>query len=250
MKTTVFLLITAAFSTGFFITRHASQKSKVTKHDSICHVYITIDDGPSSGTTFINEIVTTYGIPITVFPIGKNVYKNDSSINLFHLYTKNPLIETGNHSFTHANGHYHQYYSHPEDVMNDFDLNADTCYITSKIARLPGRNTWRINGRKRTDLADDTASADLLAAGGYAVFGWDIEWRCDSNSTTRVGGNDMLQIVRKISLQKNTFTPGNVVILFHDSCFADSLYRLQFNLFMKGLKHDENFVPGKLSSYP
>lgn len=251
MKTTAFLLIIAVFSGGI-LTSHQLfiSKNENTKPDSVYHVYITIDDGPSAGTININDIVIASDIPVTVFPIGKNVYKNDSSINLFNHYAQNPLIEIGNHSFSHANGHYRQYYSHPEDVLNDFKLNYDTCHLTVKAARLPGRNTWRINGRKRTDLADDTASANLLQAAGYSVFGWDIEWRCDADSGSANAANEMFKAVKRMLLDKGTFTPGHVVILFHDSCFADSSNRYQLDLFIKELKSEERYRFEKLSNYP
>ena len=47
--------------------------------------------------------------------------------------------------------------------LKDFIKNMDTLKLDNKIARLPGRNMWRINERSRNDVDSGTQAADLLS---------------------------------------------------------------------------------------
>ncbi|MDP4261313.1 MAG: polysaccharide deacetylase family protein [Bacteroidota bacterium] len=219
--------------------------------DSLYKIYLTFDDGPAEGSENINRIAATDSARINVFIIGEKVFGEDSVKHFFQSYQSNPFIETGNHSFTHASKHYRLYYRNPDGVVRDIELNADTLHLKNKIVRLPGRNTWRINGRKRSDLPDDKKAADSLAAKGYSVFGWDVEWPYFPDSSHRVqSANTMMRIVENLIDGKRTFTPGNVVILCHDPMFIDANNVLQLDLFIRKIKQKKGYKLEHLSNYP
>ncbi len=234
------------------IVEHLDPAQYNTLHtaDSPVVIYLTIDDGPSMASQHINDLCITDSVPVNVFVIGTRVYTNDSLRALFQLYQANPYIEIGNHSFSHANGHYHNYYSHTEDVIRDFDLNADTLLLKNKIARLPGRNTWRLNGRKRTDLTDDSTAADLLVMEGYRVFGWDIEWHSiiDSNHQILPVAGFIGQLKNMIH-SKRSFTTGHIVILCHEYMFEEKRNQLQLDTLIRFIKQD-GFIIRNLGAYP
>jgi hypothetical protein len=103
------------------------------------------------------------------------------------LYKENEYIEVGNHSYSHANNHYQQYYSHPEGVLLDFKRSMDTLRLTDKIGRLPGRNMWRIGGRSKNDISSGIEAADLLHQHGFSLFGWDLEWMHNTHTAAPMG---------------------------------------------------------------
>ncbi len=209
--------------------------------DTFFTIYLTFDDGPVKESEELIRIATQDSTPINVFIVGEKVFANDTMKKLFHSYFNNPFIEIGNHSFTHANKKYQQYYKSAERVLEDFKLNADTLHLTKKIARLPGRNTWRIDNRFRTDLIDANAAADSLAAKGYSVFGWDLEWRYCSDSSLEVQtAGLMIKEVEDFFRNKKTFMPNNIIILAHDPMFGSRNNLQQLELFIKLIKRQKN----------
>ncbi len=238
-----------SFFTGFpDTTKPGPQKDSP---GNFVHVYLTFDDGPTAGSEIINCIAASDSAMINVFVIGQNVFATTKQNELLRLYRANPFIEIGNHSYSHAARHYRIYYRHPFQVANDFDRNADMLQLTNKIARLPGRNTWRIRGRRRTDLSDANAAADSLAARGYSVFGWDVEWRLDPDSSGRVQtAGTLIKLIEKLVRRKKTFTPGNVVILCHDPMFREDCNESELAAFIKEIKTKNGYHFEHLSRYP
>jgi peptidoglycan/xylan/chitin deacetylase (PgdA/CDA1 family) len=234
------------------LARHENKKPAPKKiPDSSYKVYITIDDGPDNGSRAINRIAREDSAKMTVLLVGWQVYKKDSLTRLFKEFRSNSFIEVGSHSYSHAGLHYKRYYKKPAGVIQDFQLNADTLQLTNRIIRLPGRNTWRVNGRSRSDLPDDTLEADSLAAAGYTIFGWDIEWRHvpETGRQLQTADNIMRQIEEKFRTNK-TFTSRHVVILVHDSSFADPFNQQQLELLVKKLLRKKNYRLEFLSNYP
>lgn len=214
-------------------------------------IYLTIDDGPSIASFDLSNTVMHLKTPVTVFIIGNRVYGSEAGNILFQLYQLNPYIEVGNHSFWHAHSHYREYYSSPADVINDFRLNADTLDLHNYIARLPGRNTWRINGRAKTDLPDDSSAADTLAADGYRIFGWDLEWRFRKDSNQLVQpATSIIKRLKLIAQSKNSFTPGHIVLLCHEWMFTDSVNKAQLDTFICLVQKTGLYTFRRLSEYP
>ncbi len=214
-------------------------------------LYLTFDDGPTYGSRQVNELALSDSININVFVIGKFAFANENRSALFKSYQLNPFIEIGNHSFTHANSHhYHLYYSNPGSVKHDFLINNDTLHLNTLIARLPGRNCWRINGKSRNDLPDGSAAADSLVADGYEVFGWDVEWRYDSAGKIIQSADEMYNTITRIAEKGKSFTAKNIVILCHDPMLADSSNEAALKLFIQKVRADGKYRFNHLSSYP
>lgn len=224
--------------------------TKKNLRDPCYTIYLTFDDGPVTESEELTSIATKDSVPINVFVVGEKVFASDTMKRLFQSYFNNPFIEIGNHSFTHANKKYQQYYQNPETVIKDFKLNQDTLRLSKKIARLPGRNTWRINNRSRTDIPDANTAADSLAGAGYSIFGWDLEWRYCSDSSLEVQTAElMINEVEDFFRNKKTFTPDNIIILAHDPMFGNSYNKEQLELFIKEIKRKNNFRFGRLDNY-
>lgn len=212
-------------------------------------LYLSFDDGPSAGTPFIDSVARRDSIMINVFIIGSLVYRDDTMHRLYDLYRQNPMVSIGNHSFTHAGYKYRHYYQDAQQVTADFHKNDSLLQLHNKIARLPGRNAWYIKGRYSYDLPDAKAAADSLYDNGYRVFGWDLEWKGDTVTNGSVQSADvMMHRLERHVKDKSAFTPGNIVILCHDSLFANAQAARELGLFIRKAKQHYRFE--QLSNYP
>ena len=166
--------------------------------DSIYSIYLTFDDGPLEGSEDINDAVRKEDIKVNVFIVGMHVLSIPRMGRFFQLYESNPYIEVGNHSFTHAHDHYKEYYEKPDSVLEDFVKNQEQFHIPYKLARLPGRNIWRIQDIRLNDVNTGREAADLLFKYGYRVFGWDIEWQHSGETGTPVQSvKEMVEMIEK-----------------------------------------------------
>jgi peptidoglycan/xylan/chitin deacetylase (PgdA/CDA1 family) len=161
-------------------TSSAKQKTMNTKPGKR-YIYLTFDDGPLNGSEYIDSVVLAEKIKISVFLVGEHVMMSRTMDNYFKFYEENPYIDEYNHSFSHANNHYDLFYSNTDMAVDDILKNNNLLKFTYKIVRLPGRNMWRIDGRKKDDVESGSKTADRLEQLGYKVVGWDLEW--EHNST-------------------------------------------------------------------
>jgi len=213
-------------------------------------IYLTFDDGPSSGSQLVNELSQRDSLFITVFLIGRNVFLTGKNRALFKDYQVNPLVELGNHSYTHAERHYEKYFENPSEVLADFNRNRDSLRLDNNFARLPGRNFFRIDTLTRNDISSGAEAADTLAIQGYKLFGWDLEWR--RRPAKGLGlhtGKEMLEIVEKMLDTKKTFIPGNLIILLHDTELRDEHFMNELEDFIQRAKA-EGYRFEHLSAYP
>jgi len=230
--------------------KHLPKDTISANDSSMVNLYLTFDDGPTRGSRNVNALTISDSININVFVIGRFVFKSDSSRELFELYHDNPFIEIGNHSFTHADGHYHLYYKNADEVKNEFLMNQDILQLDQKIARLPGRNCWTVNSRSRFDLEDGRAISDSLAAYGYRIFGWDIEWTYDSTGRVIESAQEIFERIMRMAEKKNSFMPGNIVLLCHDPMLANSDNESELRSLIREIKMTGHFRFEHLSRYP
>lgn len=214
-------------------------------------IYLTFDDGPSSGSRLVNELSQRDSLRINVFLIGRNVCLTDKNRSLFRDYQVNPLVELGNHSYTHAERHYEKYFESPAEVLADFDRNRDSLKLENNFARLPGRNFFRIDSLTRNDISSGAEAADTLATKGYTLFGWDLEWRRrPARGFGLHSGKEMLEIVDKMLETKKTFVPGNLIILLHDSELRDQHFMNELEDFIQRARAEGKYRFENLSAYP
>jgi hypothetical protein len=169
----------------------------------------------------------------------------------YQLYLNNPLIEVGNHSFSHAHNQYEKFYENPQNVLQDFLKCQDQLKIPNKYARQPGRNQWRLKDTSINDVRSGSQSADLLYKNGFKVFGWDIEWQHDSKTGTPVQTvDDMIEIIEKRLNEKKTVRPGHLVLLSHDEMFRNGWEESELKQLIEKLKAKGNYRLEHLSKYP
>lgn len=213
-------------------------------------IYLTFDDGPSSGSQLVNDLSQKDSLPINVFLIGRNVCATHKSRLLFQEYQVNPLVEIGNHSYTHAERHYKSWFQQPLEVLADFDRSRDSLQQTNKLIRLPGRNFFRLDSLSRDERSNGKEAADTLAARGYAVFGWDLEWRSHAgHGIQKHSGIEMMGLVSSVLERQKTFLPGRVIILLHDAELRDEAFRNELEAFIRLAKEDGRFSFEHLSEY-
>ena len=193
-----------------------------TNPDTSKTIYLTFDDGPLNGTDAIIDAFDKEKLPATMFMVGKHVQMSRALREKFEMAYHDPYLETGNHSYSHANRKYNSYYKHPDKVLADFDHNQEILHLRDKDGRMPGRSTWRVGNRKKDEPATNgVEAADLLHQNGYTIFGWDLEWFHKSHSGKPQQNVEEIfeQIQTRIANPKKCFTPYHFVLLAHDEMF-------------------------------
>lgn len=215
------------------------------------HIYITFDDGPLDGSSEVSDAVQTEKIAVTVFVVGSNVVASERLKEFYHLYERNAYIEIGNHSYSHAHDSYRKFYENPDEVLLDFLKNQMVLHTNNKLARLPGRNMWRLTGRIKNDLTSGASSADLLFKHGYRVFGWDLEWQHDSRTGAPIQTVvDMVDLIEKLLAEKETVTENHLVLLCHDEMFQKKWEETELKQLIDRLRATGEFSFNFLREYP
>lgn len=213
-------------------------------------IYLSFDDGPSAGSRIVNRLSLIDTLAINVFLVGHNACFNAVNRELVEDYKSNPLVEVGNHSFTHANRKYEQFFRDPSVVLADVNRSRDSLQLGNGLVRLPGRNFFRVEGLRRDDRNNGAAAADTLAANGYQVFGWDLEWRRKAGKGIGThSGAEMLAVVTRMIGERRTFMPGQIVMLLHDHDLLDGGFREQVEAFVRLAREDGRFEFDHLSEY-
>lgn len=251
----IILLIGVTVLTVLFTSFTPGQKKIVQSANpassSTRYIYLTFDDGPLNGSENIDSVILAERLKISVFLIGENTEKSKQLGNYFKLYEQNPFVETYNHSFTHANGKYELFYSSPQNVLSDIQKNEQLLNLRYKIVRLPGRNMWRVGGRKKDDEVSGSAAADLLAKNGYKLYGWDIEWQHNAKTGTPIQPVDEMEREIGARLESgNTFTKDHIVILIHDEMFQKKWEESELKQLIDKLRKHENYVFEHIRFYP
>ena len=227
-----------------------SQKAPLKQQDK-CYVYLTFDDGPLNGSENINDIILKEKIKISVFMVGEHVIKDKQMDTYAKYYDQNPYIDEYNHSFTHANNHYEAFYNDVDKSVKDIQYNQTLLKLPYKIVRLPGRNMWRLGGRAKNDVTNGVQTADQLAALGYKVVGWDVEWQHRPADGTPIQTvNEMYNSVQKLCTSDKTFTQNNVVMLIHDEMFQKSWEESELKQLIDLLRANPAYTFEQMRFYP
>lgn len=215
------------------------------------YIYLTFDDGPLNGSENIDEVILNEKLKISVFLVGEHAEMSKQLGSYYKLYEQNPYVEVYNHSFTHAHDKYKLFYSNPENVLADIQKNERQLNLRYKIVRLPGRNMWRLGGRKQDDGVSGSSAADLLAQNGYKLYGWDLEWQHKPKDGTPVESVDEMQREIENRLESGkTFTPNHIVLLIHDEMFQKKWEESELKQLIDRLRQHENYVFEHIRFYP
>ena len=164
-------------------------------------------------------------------------------------YRNNPWIEMGNHSFTHAGFKYRKFYSDPNGVLDDFEKNRNFLKLDTMMARLPGRNIWRLGGLEK-GRGSGAEAADLLAEHGYRIYGWDLEWRHDRKGYPLQNAKEIYSSIKRYIKENRTFTSKHLVLLMHDEMFIRRQSIKELTRLIELLRSDYRCALKALSTYP
>lgn len=213
---------------------------KAAKNKGRKKLYLTFDDGPNRGTRNVFRIVQDEGVPVSFFIVGEHVFASPSQTQMWDSLKMAQGIELCNHSFSHAHSHYERFYESPDSVVADFKRTADSLDLTNNIGRTPGRNIWRVDTLRFTDLKKGVAAADSLQIAGFTLMGWDLEWSFNHKTmcveTTAEG---MMAQIDSVFKHNRTRRKDNLVLLAHDQAYAKSEDSFQLRQFFQLLKKSD-----------
>lgn len=233
------------------LKKFRSEQNTFRQQEDTITLYLTFDDGIANGSSNLLSIIDTCYIPVTVFVVGKMALKNDSTRLIWKKEQASPWIEVANHSYSHVNSRDFRYYSHLTEVLEDFRKNEDSLGLKNKLARLPGRNVWRLaNDNRKNEITDSKAIEDTMAAIGYRLIGWDLEWNYSAIDLSLEPEDDFIFRMQQAIRYKRTFLPQHLVILCHDPALENPRSAARLIAFIKKINKTGNYKFRFLSSYP
>ena len=169
--------------------------------EPIRRIYLTFDDGPSSGTGEILDILAEYDVKATFFVVGK---QGDWAEEAYKR-----IVEEGHtlgmHSYTHV---YQQIYASLDAYIEDLTTLQDYLYeitgVKSIYVRFPGGSS---NTVSRTDMREFIT---WLEEEGFTYYDWNIS--SQDASGVRLTPEQIVDNCLK-GLEKKD----NVIILMHDA---------------------------------
>lgn len=169
--------------------------------EEIKYVHLTFDDGPSTSTDQILDILKEYDVKATFFVNGR---EDEQSIARYQRIVAEGHT-LGMHSYSHKYG---EVYASKEAFIEDTEklqkLLADVTGVKPTLYRFPGGSSNRVSGADMDELID------WLDEQGIAYFDWNI-----SSGDSSSGGLSVQQIVSNCTgTIRNHEEP---VILMHDS---------------------------------
>ena len=173
---------------------------KVVKDKNIKTIYLTFDDGPSSITPKVLDILKEEKVKATFFVIQKE--------KGFEKYIKRANDEGHTVALHSASHEYKEIYSSMDSYFND--LNLINNYVKRiinhepKIIRFPGGSSNTVSSFNPGIM---TKITDEVTKRGYAYFDWNI----DSGDTGRIGSQKIVENVINSLGNYHTY-----VVLMHD----------------------------------
>ncbi len=214
-------------------------------------IYLTFDDGPNKGTRNVLNVIQAEKVAASFFVVGQHTLDTRQQKETWEMLKADSAIELCNHSLSHARNKYTSFYDSPATVVNDFNQSKTLLGFANNVARMPGRNAWRIDTIEHTDIYESKAAIDSLHEAGYAIMGWDIEWTFDHK--TLAPDADTALLLRRIynMLEANkTKTPGHLVLLAHDQAFQKEEYVEALRYVIRELKNNPEYVLLFATEYP
>jgi peptidoglycan/xylan/chitin deacetylase (PgdA/CDA1 family) len=214
------------------------------------YIYLTFDDGPLFGTSNCIDICLQEEVQASFFQVGMHMARSKFGKFLYNRILQHPeVFEILNHSYTHANGKYLNFYHHPDAALLDFIKAHNSLKLTNNLVRLPGNNAWNTLNHKRTSSLVKPVVLKLDSA-GYNVMGWDIEWDFNKQGKPSESGEKMARIIDSSIARNRTLTKNHMVILMHDQMYRTASDSSKLATMIGLLKKNPNYEFRKISQYP
>lgn len=172
-------------------------------------VYLTFDDGPSSNTARILEILKEYDVKATFFINGKQ--SEELRLLITQMYAEGHSV--GMHSYSHK---YSEVYSSPENFSEDFKLIEHLIFAQTgehpKLYRFPGGSSNSVSKGRIGEFID------VLKKNNVEYVDWNISSK-DATGTTALNSSVIADNVVNDFL--NTDYQTNVVLM-HDTDLRDT----------------------------
>jgi peptidoglycan-N-acetylglucosamine deacetylase len=215
------------------------------------YIYLTWDDAPQPpGSNICKQVFTEQGVKATFFCVGMHNFDYRRRSFVDSIRNGYPQFLLANHSYTHGfNNKYGLFYKMADSAVADFMRAEREMKIPVKIIRLPGNNSWAVNG----ELKGPKSTANVykkLDSLGYNVIGWDVEWGFKGGSTPIEGATQLANMVTNKLDNYATVAPNAIVILAHDRMFAKPQYTDSLRRFISILKQDPRNVFETIDHYP
>lgn len=174
--------------------------------DGIRKVYLTFDDGPSSNTGEILDILAEYDVKATFFVVGKEEERYQP------LYKR--IVEEGHtlamHSYSHKyNEIYRSEDSYVEDLTKLQEFLYDTTGVWCRYVRFPGGSSNTVSQVDMHELIDYLEEQDM------SYFDWNVS---SGDASSAYISPDM--IVKNSTARLSEFH--EAIILMHDASDKDS----------------------------
>ncbi len=212
-------------------------------------IYLSFDDGPLHGSERLNQVILDEKIKVNEFVVAQTVATNKNFKKFLEIYRQNTYVELGNHSYSHAGGRYKAFYANTAGALADMLRCQEICNLPLKIARLPGRDLWKLKNRALNIKQTGSAVALQMAQLGYRIFGWDVEWHRTRTNAPRQSVEQLMSEIDRSFRQNDVFTPNHLVILCHDEMMQNPVSEGELVRFIKLLK-SKKYKFEHLSKYP
>lgn len=226
-------------------------KAASTKKKKAKRLYLTFDDGPNRGTKNVLDIVQDEDVPVTFFVVGEHVFASPTQALLWDSLQIAQHVVICNHSYSHANNRYDKYYQSPDSVVADFKRTQDSLGLDNPIVRTPGRNIWRVDTLRFTDLKKSAAAADSLQGAGFVVMGWDLEWHYDHKTmSVTTAAEDLVKQIDSAFAHRKMKLADHLIVLAHDQVYQRSSDSQQLRTFLQLLKKKGDYEFEVMTDYP
>jgi len=246
------------------------------------YLYLTFDDGPNEGTSFVLDALATYNAPATFFINSDNMYDPKTAKAEASQRSLLKIVDGGHvladHSFDHMNHNSNDSprnaYTNVEQDMQYFgSMNAEPVmdllwsngrrdsmnfvnHTLNSYVRMPYTNNWRIPSmRVHHDCSRCTIPAssgqrgieisNRLASHGKRIIGWDDEWGVEwTQNSLKYGGAAAYQKLNR----RHTKMPQKIVLLMHDIAFRTPEASEELRTFVR-LANESGYIFSTIDQY-
>jgi peptidoglycan/xylan/chitin deacetylase (PgdA/CDA1 family) len=270
-----------------------AEKAKYFLSGRTPNVYLTFDDGPGHGTKAVLDALKANNIKATFFIYAESFtpkWAREERKNLLKRIHEEGH-DLGDHSSNHmkhnSNGSPYGAYTNVKvdagyfgpantgevaKAFLEFGYDAakseEIASRMGKMARMPYTNNWRVTlpdgsiiNRNCVHCTAPKESgqigvkvADMLAAQGVSVYGWDEEWKPDWSLNRLAGSVNARTMLADLHDGTLTAMPGKIIVLSHDAHFnaaneGDLQYGEMLSEFIKMAK-EAGYQFRTMSQYP